>query len=72
VVAEHFEEICALIMQVSLSQMTRERAEEIYSHAKNTLTMPELDSVVSTHLRQIKIKTLSVNLPLFRVCSTTI
>jgi transposase len=53
VVAEPFEEIYALIKQVSRSQMTRERAEEIYSHAENTLTIPELDSVVS-----IEIKTL--------------
>jgi transposase len=53
VAAEPFEDIYALIKQVSRSQMTRTRAEEIYNHAKNTLTMPEIDLVVS-----IEIKTL--------------
>ena len=43
VIAEPFEDIYALIRQVSPSQMTRERSEEIYNHAGNTLTMPELD-----------------------------
>lgn len=61
VVAEPFEEIYALIKQVSRSQITRERAEEIYSHAENTLTMPELDSVVS-----IEIKTLISEIEMYQ------
>jgi transposase len=61
IVAEPFEEIYALIKQVSRSQITRERAEEIYSHAENTLTMPELDSVVS-----IEIKTLISEIEMYQ------
>jgi transposase len=61
VVAEPFEEIYTLIKHVSRSQMTRERAEEIYNHAQNTLTMPELDSVVS-----IEIKTLISEIELYQ------
>jgi transposase len=53
VAAEPFEDVYALIKQVSRSQITKERAEEIYNHAGNTLTTPEIDSIVS-----IEIKTL--------------
>ncbi|MCD4810658.1 MAG: IS110 family transposase, partial [Methanosarcinales archaeon] len=44
------------------SQMTRERAEEIYNHAGNTLTTPEIDSIVS-----IEIKTLISEIEMYDV-----
>ena len=62
VAAEPFEEIYALIKQVSRSQITRERAEEIYNHAGNTLTTPEIDSIVS-----IEIKTLISEIEMYDV-----
>jgi len=62
VAAEPFEDIYALIKQVSRSQITRERAEEIYNHAGNTLTTPEIDSIVS-----IEIKTLISEIEMYDV-----
>jgi len=62
VAAEPFEDIYELIKQVSRSQMTKERAEEIYNHAGNTLTTPEIDSIVS-----IEIKTLISEIEMYDV-----
>ena len=53
VAAKPFEEVCGIIKQFSRSQITRERAEEIYNHAGNTLTVPEIDSIVSIEIQTL-------------------
>ena len=51
--AKPFEEIYEMIKQVSRSQITRTRAEEIYKHAGNTLTVSEIDSIVSIEMKTL-------------------
>ena len=53
VAAKSFEEVYEIIKQFSRSQITRERAEEIYKHASNTLTVPEIDSIVSIEIQTL-------------------
>ncbi|HJH30198.1 MAG TPA: IS110 family transposase, partial [Methanosarcinaceae archaeon] len=55
-----FEEVYEIIKQFSRSQISMTRAEEIYKHASNTLTVPEIDSIVS-----IEIKTLISEIELY-------
>jgi transposase len=53
VAAKPFKEIYEMIKQVSRSQITETRAEEIYKHAGNTLTVPEIDSIVSIEIKAL-------------------
>ena len=58
--AESFENFYDLIKMKSRSKISRKTAEEIYNHAGNILTIPELDSIIS-----VEIKTLIKELELF-------
>jgi transposase len=58
--AESFEQFYELVQKKSRSKISRSKAEEIYSHAGNILTIPELDSVIA-----IEIKTLITQLELY-------
>ena len=60
VVAKSFEDIYEMIKQVSRSQMSETRVEEMYNHAENTLQVPEIDSIIS-----IEIKTLISEIELY-------
>ncbi|MBW2632244.1 MAG: IS110 family transposase [Deltaproteobacteria bacterium] len=60
VAAEPFGDIYEMIKQVSRSQMSKTRVEEIYNHAENTLEVPEIDSIIS-----IEIKTLISEIELY-------
>lgn len=51
VTAKTFEDIYEMIKRLSRSQITKEQAEEIYKHAGNTLTVPEIDSFVSIEIK---------------------
>lgn len=51
VTAKSFKDIYEMIKRVSRSQITKSQAEEIYKHAGNTLTVPEIDSVVSIEIK---------------------
>ena len=51
VAAKPFEEVYEIIKQFSKSQITIERAEEIYNHAENTLAVPEIDSIISIEIK---------------------
>jgi len=53
VAAKPFEEVYEIIKQFSRSQMSITRAEEIYNHAGNTLTVPEIDSIVSIEIQTL-------------------
>lgn len=57
---ESFEQFYELVQKKSRSKISRSKAEEIYSHAGNILTIPELDSVIA-----IEIKTLITQLELY-------
>ncbi len=58
--AESFEQFYELVQKKSRSKISRLKAEELYSHAGNILTIPELDSVIA-----IEIKTLITQLELY-------
>jgi len=53
VAASSFEEVYEIIKRFSRSQITRARAEDIYNHASNTLTVPEIDSIVSIEVNTL-------------------
>ncbi len=55
-----FEDFYEQVQNVSHSQITRNKAEEIYAHAGNILAMPELESIIS-----IEIKTLIAQIELY-------
>src|SRR5574341_117348 len=55
-----FEEFYGLVHKTSRSKISRMKAKEIYDHAGNILTIPELDSIIT-----IEIKTLITQLELF-------
>ncbi len=58
--AESFEQFYELVQKKSRSKISRLKAEELYNHAGNILTIPELDSVIA-----IEIKTLITQLELY-------
>ena len=58
--AKSFEEFYELVKKASRSKISRQKAEEIYNHAGNILTVPELDSIIT-----IEIKTLIMQLELY-------
>src|SRR5574337_615420 len=58
--AESFEQFYELVQKKSRSKISRSKAEELYNHAGNILTIPELDSVIA-----IEIKTLINQLELY-------
>ena len=58
--AESFEIFYELVKKKSHSKISRTRAEKIYTHAGNILTIPELDSIIS-----VEIKTLITELELY-------
>lgn len=58
--AESFEKFYELVKMKSRSKISRTMAEEIYTHAGNILTIPELDSIIS-----VEIKTLITELELY-------
>ena len=58
--AESFEKFYELVKKTSRSKISRMKAEEIYAHAGNILTIPELDSIIS-----VEIKTLITELELY-------
>ncbi|MCJ7615316.1 MAG: IS110 family transposase [Desulfobacterales bacterium] len=58
--AESFEKFYELVKKKSHSKISRTTAEEIYTHAGNILTIPELDSIIS-----VEIKTLITELELY-------
>jgi len=58
--AESFEKFYELVKMKSRSKISRTAAEEIYNHAGNILTIPELDSIIS-----VEIKTLIKELELY-------
>ncbi len=58
--AESFEKFYELVKKKSRSKISRTKAEEIYAHAGNVLTIPELDSIIS-----VEIKTLITELELY-------
>ena len=60
VIGESFDQFYELVKKKSRSKISRSTAEEIYAHAGNTLTVPELDAVIS-----IEIKTLITQLELY-------
>jgi transposase len=55
-----FEEFYQLVKKTSRSKISRTKAEEIYAHSGNILTIPELDSIIT-----IEIKTLITQLELY-------
>jgi len=60
--AKPFEQFYELVHKSSRSKISRIQAEEIYAHAGNVLTIPELDSVIT-----FEIKTLISQLELYDV-----
>ena len=58
--AKPFEQFYELVKKTSRSKISRIKAEEIYTHAGNVLTIPELDSVFT-----FEIKTLITQLELY-------
>jgi transposase len=58
--AESFEKFYELVKKVSRSKLSLITAEEIYAHAGNILTIPEIDSIIS-----VEIKTLITELELY-------
>jgi transposase len=51
--AKSFEQFYELVKKVSRSKISRSQAEEIYSHAGNILTLPELDSIISVEIKTL-------------------
>jgi transposase len=60
VIAKPFEDFYEQVQKVSRSQMSRNKAEEIYSHAREILAIPELESITG-----IEIKTLITQFDLY-------
>jgi transposase len=60
VITKSFEDFYEQVQKVSRSQITRNKAEEIYAHAGNILAIPELESITS-----IEIKTLIEQIELY-------
>jgi transposase len=58
--AESFEKFYELVKKASRSKIPPTTAEEIYNHAGNILTIPEIDSIIS-----VEIKTLITELELY-------
>jgi transposase len=58
--SESFEQFYELVKKKSRSKISRSKAEDIYAHAGNILTIPELDAVIA-----IEIKTLITQLELY-------
>ena len=58
--AKSFEQFYDIVKKTSRSRISRIQAEEIYAHAGNVLTIPELDSVIT-----FEIKTLISQLELY-------
>ena len=58
--SESFEQFYELVQKSSRSKISRLKAEDLYAHAGNVLTIPELDTVVA-----IEIKTLITQLELY-------
>ena len=58
--AESFEKFYEFVKKKSRSKISRTTAEELYNHAGNVLTIPELDSIIS-----VEIKTLITELELY-------
>ncbi|MCE8426518.1 MAG: IS110 family transposase [Candidatus Methanoperedens sp.] len=58
--AKSFEDFYDLVKKASRSKISRQKAEEIYIHAGNILTIPELDSIMT-----LEIKTLIRQLELY-------
>jgi transposase len=58
--SESFEQFYELVKKKSRSKISRSKAEEIYAHAGDILTIPELDTVIA-----IEIKTLITQLELY-------
>ncbi len=60
ILTKSFELFYELIQKVSRSQITRDKALEIYTHARNILVIPELESIIG-----IEIKTLIAQIELY-------
>ncbi|TAN44571.1 MAG: IS110 family transposase [Candidatus Methanoperedens sp.] len=58
--AESFEKFYEFVKKKSRSKISRTTSEELYNHAGNVLTIPELDSIIS-----VEIKTLITELELY-------
>lgn len=58
--ARSFEQFYELVKKTSRSKISRIKAEEIYTHAGNVLTIPEIDSIIT-----FEIKTLITQLELY-------
>ena len=58
--AKSIEQFYELVKKASRSKISRNKAEEIYAHAGNILTIPELDAIIT-----IEIKTLITQFELF-------
>jgi len=58
--AKSFEQFYEFVKKMSRSKIPRSKAEEIYTHAGNILTIPELDSIIS-----VEIETLITQLELY-------
>lgn len=59
-ITKSFEEFYEQVQKASRSQIARNKAEEVYTHAGNILAIPELESITS-----IEIKTLIVQMELY-------
>jgi len=51
--AKSFEEFYELVKKASRSKISQSKAEEIYKHAGNILTIPELESIISIEIKAI-------------------
>ncbi len=58
--AKSFDQFYEFVKKMSQSKIPRSKAEEIYTHAGNILTIPELDSIIS-----VEIETLITQLELY-------
>ena len=50
---ESFEQFYELVQKKSWSKISRSKAEELYTHAGNVLTIPELDSVIAIEIKNL-------------------
>ncbi len=53
ITAKSFEQFYEFTQKISRSHITRTKAEEIYSHARDILSVPELDSIASTEIKYL-------------------
>jgi transposase len=60
VLTKSFEQFYELVNKISRSQITHDKALEIYTHAGNVLAIPELESIIG-----IEIKTLIAQIELY-------